>query len=84
MQVVSNGCQEIPIFRLGAFIFPPESQQVCWDRRPVMAFIPALSLHQAQRIFVQDVLAHGLFVREIHILTEHLEPFNQEVWEISS
>ena len=71
------------VFKLGAFIYPPDCEHICWDRFPVMAHVAAPTLHQARRIFVQDVLAHGLFVREIHILTKHLAPFDKEIWEIS-
>ncbi len=70
------------VFRLGAFIFPPDSRHPCWDRRPVMAHVPAPSLHLARRKLVEDVLAHGLFVREIHVLTKHLAPFDQEIWKM--
>ena len=31
----------MPIFRLGVFIFPPDSRHPCWDRRPVMAHVAA-------------------------------------------
>jgi hypothetical protein len=55
MRVVSNGSQEMPIFRLGAFIYKPDCTFRCWDRRPVMAKIRAPTLHLAQRIFGADI-----------------------------
>lgn len=70
-------------FRLGAFIFPPDSIHICWDRRPVMCHVRAANLHLARRIFVEDVLSHGFCVREMHILTKYVRPFDQEIWEIS-
>ena len=70
------------IFKLGAFVFRPDCQHVCWDRWPMMAKIVAPTLHQARMVLVQEILNRGLFVREVHVLTNHLAPFNQEVWEI--
>ena len=83
MRVVSNGSQEMPVFRLGAWIYRPECCHRCWDRRPVMAHVAAPSLHLARRKLIEDVLNHDFFVEEILHLIKYVRPFDQQVWEIS-
>ena len=67
MRVVSNASQEMPVFRLGAFIYKPDCTFRCWDRKPVMAHVPAPTLHLARRIFVEDVLNHDFFLEKSFI-----------------
>ncbi len=84
MRVVSNASQEMPAYRLGAWIYRPECCHRCWDRRPIICHVPAPTLHLARRKLVEDVLNHDFFVEEILHLVKYLAPFDQEEWRISS
>jgi len=69
-------------FLLGAFVYRRKLPKPGSDVKPVFARVQARTPHLARRFLAVNLLQRGFFIKEIRVLTDYLEPYDEEEWEI--